>query len=295
MTAIDKDLSPYLKTQIAQIEQQIENGDADAAEALFTEADKYLPDPDVSTALQQRIQALREGKSQPDPVTDREDTLVNADEADTSQRVANGSGLDSAAGVASAVPPITNGISRVNGNPFPNTEIPARAEETTDAVDITETDTDNTDAGVDETSAVQTDTVSPNAVNPDTINNGSSTGSSTPLSAPRRSFVDGRGESAQHLNRLRTAIEAKNINRVLQISNDLPKERVDFLKQMFRRYDRLDVVIDRISDQSGELTAKLNVSMFNQRNDGSFYSAGRWNGVTVRSAKVDEQWQKIEW
>ena len=75
----------------------------------------------------------------------------------------------------------------------------------------------------------------------------------------------------------------------------MPSERVDFLKQMFRRYDRLDVVIDRIRDQSGELTANLNVSMFNQRSDGSYYSAGRWNGVTVRSSQVDNQWQKIEW
>ena len=85
------------------------------------------------------------------------------------------------------------------------------------------------------------------------------------------------------------------MNRVLQVSSGLPKERVDFLNQMFSRYDRLDVVIDRISNQQGEISARLNVSMFNKRNDGSFYSAGRWNGVTLKSSKVDEQWQKIEW
>ena len=300
VTAIDQDLSPYVQRKIAEIERQIERGDAEAAQALFTETDKFLPDAEVSSNLQRRIQAIREEKSQSEPVNipASPSTITDAgDQADpeltqptlaTTEPV-----LDSAAGIAITAPPVTNSISKVTGNPYTNTESPARSAqtvaETNDLVAISRlpepalsgTDTpnaDDTDAVADAVNARRSDSEPP-----------------PPISAPRRSFVEGSGESAQHLNRLRTAIEAKSINRVLQISNDLPRERLDFLQQLFSRYDRLDVVIDRVRDQSGELTARLNVSMFNKRNDGSFYSAGRWNGVTVRSSKIDEQWQKIEW
>ena len=301
VTAIDQDLSPYVLRRIAEIEQHIERGDADAAQALFTEADKFLPDAEVSSTLQRRIQAIREGKKQSEPVNSQTSPSTIADASDQADpelaqpRLATTDPvLDSAAGITSSVPPVTNSISRVPGNPYTNTESAARstqtADETNDSVAISpEPPETNATAAIDTPNADDADAAS------DATPDRGSDLEPPPISAPRRSFVEGSGESAQHLNRLRTAIEAKSINRVLQISNDLPRERLDFLQQLFSRYDRLDVVIDRVRDQSGELTARLNVSMFNKRNDGSFYSAGRWNGVTVRSSKIDEQWQKIEW
>ena len=329
VTAIDQDLSPFVQRKIAEIERQIEVGDAESAQALFTETDKFIPDPDVSRTLQSRIQALREGESQSDPVDTRTNPSTIADASDQpdpeleqSSLARTDTALDSATGLAGAVPPITNSISRVAGNPYTNSEAPARstenAAETTDladdavadvaepaASDLASSDLASSDnstrSGVDssdaddasDTADAVSDTDDTDAVSDTTSNRGSDI--DPPVSAPRRSFIEGRGESAQHLNHLRTALEAKNMNRVLQVSNGLPKERVDFLNQMFSRYDRLDVVIDRIRNQQGEVSARLNVSMFNKRNDGSFYSAGRWNGVTLKSSKVGEQWQKIEW
>ena len=311
VTAIDQDLSPFVQRKIAEIERQIELGDAESAQALFTETDKFIPDPEVSRTLQSRIQAVREGNSQSDRVITQTNPSTFADASDEldlepeqPSLARTDTALDSASGLAGVVPPITNSISRVAGNPYTNTEVPARSTEntaeTTDLVDdavagVPEPATSGIDAtgieagsGIDTSDADDTDAVS------DTTNDRGSN-IEPPASAPRRSFIEGSGESAQHLNRLRTALEAKNMNRVLQVSSGLPKERVDFLNQMFSRYDRLDVVIDRISNQQGEISARLNVSMFNKRNDGSFYSAGRWNGVTLKSSKVDEQWQKIEW
>ena len=114
-------------------------------------------------------------------------------------------------------------------------------------------------------------------------------------SAPRRSFIEGNDSTAQHLNQLRTAIEAKNLRRVLDVSNELPEERTEFLRKMFQRYDRLDVTIDDINTNTDSATARLSVSMFNQRGDGSYYSAGKWNGVTLATDRENGNWQKIQW
>jgi len=279
VTAIDKDLSPFLKRQIAEIEQRIENGDADAAAALFEETDKFLPDPAISANLQQRIQNLRESA----PSIDADaGSLANGPQnpANTSTNT----DLDSIT-IPTSVPAITIGTGA--DAPYPNAEILARSAQTFD-VDPSQTGPDTNETS--EVNQLETE----RANSPDARNN-SIPAITRPVSAPRRSYIEGTGEAAQHLNQLRSAIEAKSINRVLQISDDLPKERVVFLQQMFNRYDRVDVIINKIRDQSGQLTANLNVSMFNQRRDGSYYSAGRWNDVTVRAVKADNNWQKIKW
>ena len=123
VTAIDQDLSPFVQRKIAEIERQIEVGDAESAQALFTETDKFIPDPDVSRTLQSRIQALREGESQSDPVDTRTNPSTIADASDQpdpeleqSSLARTDTALDSATGLAGAVPPITNSISRVAGN-----------------------------------------------------------------------------------------------------------------------------------------------------------------------------------
>ena len=282
VTAIDQELSPYLKDQLANIERQIELGDADAAQALFAETDKYLPDTAMADALQARIQALRSGSRE---------TAIAGDSEIRLEPLDSGSAADQ-------VPAITDATQATVGKPYPNTEIPAsrptaESPDTTDEQPVVE-DTQAASPSTDDTDAVAEPVA---ATDPPTSETTAAPAPepAAPVSAPRRSYIDGRGESARHLNQLRTAIESKNINQVLQVSDNLPSERVDFLRQMFNRYDRIDVIIDRIRDQSGQLSANLNVSMFNQRNDGSFYSAGRWNGVTVRSTSVDGQWQKIEW
>lgn len=285
VTAIDQELSPYLKEQLASIERQIELGDADAAQALFDETDKYLPDTAMAEALQTRIQALRSGSSGAEIAGEAGQIRLEP--------------LDSGS-AANQVPAITDATQATVGKPYPNTEIPASRPTATEASEPNQTDSEQTTVGdaqatspsVDDTDALAEPVP---ASDPSASEPAAAPEPATPVSAPRRSYIDGRGETARHLNQLRTAIESKNINQVLQVSDNLPSERVDFLRQMFSRYDRIDVIIDRIRDQSGQLTANLNVSMFNQRNDGSFYSAGRWNGVTVRSSSVDGQWQKIEW
>ena len=307
VTAIDKDLSPFLKQRIAQIEREIEDGNADAADALFAQTDQYLPDPDLSSSLKQRIEALRaetatRSESATPATTISTATTSTATTSNaTSEEEIRVSGYSADTGAESdaggEAPPITNSLGD-SSNPYPNAEIPARATQSPSVEN-----SDSTVALAEPATAAEAESINA-TTGSSSSQRGSSVSSTTPnrvetadkpVSAPRRSYIDGRGASARHLNQLRTAIEAKNLNRVLQVSDNLPSERVDFLKQMFRRYDRLDVVIDRIRDQSGELTANLNVSMFNQRSDGSYYSAGRWNGVTVRSSQVDNQWQKIEW
>lgn len=282
VTAIDKDLSPYLKGQIAKIEQQIESGDAEGANALLAQADRFLPDANLSSSLRQRIDALQgatEGNDSAVPSVLPEDGLLSTTSAATTGTAEQ---LASERAPTATVPEITtdtnsSGGSNSGGSLVPNAEILARA------------NINSTNSTAD--SGTLSATESEPSARPD--NNRPTT--SRPVSAPRKSYIDGSGDSARHLNQLRQAIEAKNISRVLQVSNGLPSERVDFLNRMFQRYDRLDVVIDRISNQSGKLTANLNVSMFNRRNDGTYYSAGRWNGVTVRASKTDDQWQKIDW
>lgn len=114
-------------------------------------------------------------------------------------------------------------------------------------------------------------------------------------SAPSQSYIEGSGSTTRHLNQLRTAIERKDLGRVIEISDSLAEERKDFLRSMFQRYDRLDVTIDNIDNRSGAVTASLGVAMFNQRSDGSYYSAGKWNGVTLATDQQNGTWQKIRW
>ena len=89
--------------------------------------------------------------------------------------------------------------------------------------------------------------------------------------------------------------ENKNMDSVVSVSQTLAPERTRFLNRMFQRYDRLDVSIDDIRNNGDVVTAKLNVSFFNRNDDGSFYSAGRWNDVTLNATRQSGTWQKISW
>ena len=114
-------------------------------------------------------------------------------------------------------------------------------------------------------------------------------------SRARTSFIAATGSTADHLNKLRTALESKDMDSVISISDTLSPGRIQFLSRMFQRYDRLDVVIDDVDSSGSSASAKLNVSMFNRSDDGSFYSAGKWSGVTLNVNQDQGIWQKIDW
>jgi len=116
-----------------------------------------------------------------------------------------------------------------------------------------------------------------------------------PNSTPRVSFVDAQGPVADHLNQLREAIEAKDINRVTNISSNLPPGRVQHLTRLFKIYDRLDVTIVDVVSRGDTTTATLNVSMFNERETGGYYLATKWDGAELKTQQQDGVWQEIRW
>ncbi len=103
------------------------------------------------------------------------------------------------------------------------------------------------------------------------------------------------GALGRHLDTLRRAIESRQINAVLAAS-ELSADREKFVRQMFDRYDHLSVSIDQVQQSSSTVNARLNISMYNQRRDGSYYSAGRWNGVTLNTSRdASGGWDSIRW
>ena len=143
------------------------------------------------------------------------------------------------------------------------------------------------------------DIVALNVSNDSTIDNSTSRRTEqrpeTQTRRPRTSFIAATGSTADHLNKLRTALESKDMDSVISISETLSPGRIQFLSRMFQRYDRLDVVIDDVDNNGNSASAKLNVSMFNRSDDGSFYSAGKWSGVTLNVDQDQGIWQKIDW
>lgn len=103
------------------------------------------------------------------------------------------------------------------------------------------------------------------------------------------------GALGRHLDRLRRAIESRQINSVLETS-DVSADREKFVRQMFDRYDYLSVTINQVQQSNSAVSAKLNIAMYNQRRDGSYYSAGRWNGVTLQTSRnASGNWNSIRW
>ena len=143
------------------------------------------------------------------------------------------------------------------------------------------------------------DIVALNVSNDSTIDNSTSRRTEqrpeTQTRRPRTSFIAATGSTADHLNKLRTALESKDMDSVISISETLSPGRIQFLSRMFQRYDRLDVVIDDVDNNGNSASAKLNVSMFNRSDDGSFYTAGKWSGVTLNVDQDQGIWQKIDW
>ena len=118
----------------------------------------------------------------------------------------------------------------------------------------------------------------------------------TPISEPpRNSYVDGTGPAAEHLDQLRLALEAKDIDAVNALSESLPEGRIRFLNNTFARHHRLDVIIDEVSSNGDTVTGRLNVAMFGRADDGSIYGAGKWNGAVVTATRRNGVWQKIRW
>ena len=117
-----------------------------------------------------------------------------------------------------------------------------------------------------------------------------------PISGPpRNSYVEGNGPGSQHLDQLRLAIEAKDIDAVNALSESLPQGRISFLNSTFARHHRLDVIIDEVTTDGDTITGRLNVAMFGRSEDGSVYGAGKWNGARVTATREDGVWQKIQW
>ncbi len=117
----------------------------------------------------------------------------------------------------------------------------------------------------------------------------------TPSAPPRRSFIDASGPAAAHLNQLRLALEARDIEAVQALSQPLPEGRIQFLNSTFARHPRLDVIIDNVTTSGDTVSGRLNMAMFGQAEDGSVYSAGKWNGAIIEATLVNGEWQKIRW
>lgn len=133
--------------------------------------------------------------------------------------------------------------------------------------------------------------------------NETSSGQSTPVQPdpvtvsepPRNSYIDATGPAADHLDQLRLALEAKDINAVRALSQDLPEGRIRFLNSTFARHHRLDVIIDNVTTSGDTISGRLNVAMFGKADDGSVYGAGKWNGAIVEATRSNGEWQKIRW
>ncbi len=117
----------------------------------------------------------------------------------------------------------------------------------------------------------------------------------SPTDPPRNSYIDANGTAANHLNRLRLALEAKDIEAVQALSQPLPEGRIRFLNSTFARHHRLDVVIDNVTVSDDTISGRLNVAMFGRGDDGSVYSAGKWNGAIIEAVRENGSWQKIRW
>ncbi len=251
-------LSPWLTGRITDIEKLIGDGNLSEAETLFSETDKYIADAALSQKIRDQIAAAKTDTSTPQSTDDTagpESRVLSPETVDTD------------------LPLTPVEVEAVTSAPEVVTSTPAVVDEPLQ--------TENTVAAI--TAPIDQD-VTPAIDDPEPL-----------PSAPRQSFISGNDATAQHLNQLRTAIESKNLNRVLQVSDSLPDERTEFLRKMFQRYDRLDVSIDNISTNSSSATARLSVAMFNQRGDGSYYSAGKWNGVNLTANQQNGVWQKIKW
>ncbi len=116
-----------------------------------------------------------------------------------------------------------------------------------------------------------------------------------PAPAPVSVEIVATGSTTEHLNQLKSALEAKSMESVVEISDSFPASRTQFLTRLFNVYDRIDVTIDDVNESGNSLSAKLNVSMFNRGDDGSFYSAGKWSGVTLNATRENGVWEKIRW
>ncbi len=112
---------------------------------------------------------------------------------------------------------------------------------------------------------------------------------------PRNSYIDATGPAADHLDQLRLALEAKDIEAVRALSQDLPEGRIRFLNSTFARHYRLDVIIDNVTTSGDTISGRLNVAMFGRADDGSVYGAGKWNGAIVEATRSNGEWQKIRW
>lgn len=303
VVAIDTSLSPYIKDQLTQIETLISEGKFDEADALFQTTDKYLADVELSKSLRERIDA-RDAQS---PGTGQSTAAVIGETSTLSDddfrlKPVTGDKIPALAEISAnsqSTPGTENNSS--TDNSAANSATDGLFSPDADSVVVNGTDgqlpnvsSNTTTDGTADDRLASVDTEDFNIENTNDDNDAAGTG--TPqVSAPRRSFIRGSGSTARHLNQLRNAIESKNLGQVVSISDNLPTERTEFLRTMFSRYDRLDVSIDNIVGAADSVTARLNVSMYNQRNDGSYYSAGKWNGVTLKSSQDNGQWQKIEW
>lgn len=208
-TGIDNNLSPYILGKIAEIETLIKEERFSEARFLYTETDKFIPNPSVSSKLLSDIEA-------------GELAQANAAAAETQSQSLVSDAL---------AEPATNETATTITAPEP----------------------------------------------------------------PRNSYIDGSGPGADHLDQLRLALEAKDIDAVRAISDSLPEGRIRFLNSTFARHHRLDVSIVDVTSNGDTVTARLNMAMFGRADDGSVYGAGKWNGAELTATRSNGVWQKIRW
>ncbi len=262
LTGIDNNVSPFIQEKINEINSLIEEKRFAEAKALYVETDKFIPDQTVSRALLRKIDSGEaEIQAAAQAITTETTTSQAATtEATTSQATTTQATTTQASATQSSASD--------------------EAEDLVASADVNAVTAANSNINENASTDTSTDTESNQTLTPE---------------PPRNSYVDGSGPAADHLNQLRLALEAKDIDAVTALSEDLPQGRIRFLNSTFARHHRLDVIIDEVDSDGDTVTGRLNVAMFGRADDGSVYGAGKWNGAVVTATRSNGIWQKIRW
>ena len=236
-TGIDNNLSPFMLSQIEEIESLIDQQQFEAARELFDETDKFIADPSLSRRLLLKIEA-------------GEATL--ASQSTSTETIST-----------------STSISSSTDNQFQAPE-PATVEITPEP------------ATVEITAEPVTEEISPEPT-------------TTPVAAPTPgvNIVD-TGSFTEQLDQLKGAIQARNMESVVSLSEPLAADRTAFLNRIFSTFDRIDVTFDDVTENGDSASAMVNLSLFIRGDDGNFYPGGKWNN-RANFSRENGIWQKIRW
>ena len=110
---------------------------------------------------------------------------------------------------------------------------------------------------------------------------------------PGVNIVD-TGSFTEQLDQLKGAIQARNMESVVSLSEPLAADRTAFLNRIFSTFDRIDVTFDDVTENGDSASAMVNLSLFIRGDDGNFYPGGKWNN-RANFSRENGIWQKIRW